>query len=271
MKKSDAQTTPLVVNFGGGTNSTALLVGLYERGIRPDLILFADTGDEKPNTYQHLWELPKWLQSVRFPPLIILRRKIRRGKNKGKVFTLEEECYANKTLPSRAFGYSGCSVKWKAQVVDSALRRAYRAHIKGGGSIRRMIGIDFGELTRAKWQPTPPFEWEYPLIDWRWKRKECVAAIERAGMKPPGKSACFYCPSSKKTEVVDLLEQHPELYERAVAIERMARPHLGEDTKIRGLGRHWSWEEVGDAHWRRVHLTVDESHCDMPCGAECGT
>lgn len=259
------------MNFGGGTNSTALLVGLYERGVRPDLILFADTGDEKPNTYEHLWAIHAWLRRVRFPSVVVLRRKIRRGKNKDRVFTLEEECYANKTLPSRAFGFSGCSVKWKAQVVDGALKRAYREHIRNGGVVRRMIGIDYGELHRAKFQPTPPFEWEYPLIDWRWTRTECIAAIERAGIVNPGKSACFYCPSSRKAEVVDLMERHPDLYERAVAMERMAAPHLGAGTRIKGLGRHWSWEDVGDAHRRKLDLTVDESHCDMPCGGDCGT
>jgi hypothetical protein len=32
----------VVVAYGGGTNSTALLVGMHERQQRPDLILFAD-------------------------------------------------------------------------------------------------------------------------------------------------------------------------------------------------------------------------------------
>lgn len=44
----------IVVNFGGGTNSTALLVGMHERGIRPDVIVFSDTGSEVPHTYAHL-------------------------------------------------------------------------------------------------------------------------------------------------------------------------------------------------------------------------
>ena len=39
-----------VVSFGGGVNSTALLIGLEERDERPDYILFADTGGEKPET-----------------------------------------------------------------------------------------------------------------------------------------------------------------------------------------------------------------------------
>jgi len=37
---------PVVVSYGGGTNSTALLVGMQERDLRPDLILFADPGGD---------------------------------------------------------------------------------------------------------------------------------------------------------------------------------------------------------------------------------
>ena len=44
----------LAVSFGGGTNSTAMLCGMYERGIKPDLLMFADTGSEYPQTYEHV-------------------------------------------------------------------------------------------------------------------------------------------------------------------------------------------------------------------------
>jgi hypothetical protein len=36
-----------IVSYGGGTNSTAMLIGLWQRGVKADLILFADTGGGK--------------------------------------------------------------------------------------------------------------------------------------------------------------------------------------------------------------------------------
>ena len=33
-----------IVSFGGGTNSTAMIIGMYQNKIPIDLILFADTG-----------------------------------------------------------------------------------------------------------------------------------------------------------------------------------------------------------------------------------
>jgi 3'-phosphoadenosine 5'-phosphosulfate sulfotransferase (PAPS reductase)/FAD synthetase len=51
---------PLVVSFGGGVNSAAMLVGMKERGITPSLIIFADTGGEKPETYSFVSQMSEW-------------------------------------------------------------------------------------------------------------------------------------------------------------------------------------------------------------------
>lgn len=45
---------PVVVAYGAGLDSTAMLVGLRDRRVVPDLILFADTGSEKPDTLAFL-------------------------------------------------------------------------------------------------------------------------------------------------------------------------------------------------------------------------
>ena len=42
-----------MVSYGGGANSTALLIGLHQHRIPVDLILFADTGAEHPHTYAY--------------------------------------------------------------------------------------------------------------------------------------------------------------------------------------------------------------------------
>jgi 3'-phosphoadenosine 5'-phosphosulfate sulfotransferase (PAPS reductase)/FAD synthetase len=46
--------SPLIVAYGLGVDRTAMLIEFARRSIRPDLILFADTGGEKPETYAYL-------------------------------------------------------------------------------------------------------------------------------------------------------------------------------------------------------------------------
>src|SRR5690242_16284190 len=57
---------PLVVSHGLGVDSTAMILGFVERGIRPDLILFADTGSEKRSTYAYLPVMNAYLAEVGF-------------------------------------------------------------------------------------------------------------------------------------------------------------------------------------------------------------
>src|SRR5580658_8213180 len=64
---------PLVVCYGAGRDSTALLVGLWQRGIRPDLILFADVGAERQATYDFIPVMNRWLKSVGFPEITVVR------------------------------------------------------------------------------------------------------------------------------------------------------------------------------------------------------
>ena len=58
-----------MVSYGGGVNSTALLIGLHQHRIPVDLILFADTGAEHPHTYAYLDIMDRWLKDHGMPPI----------------------------------------------------------------------------------------------------------------------------------------------------------------------------------------------------------
>lgn len=223
---------------GGGTNSTAMLVGLHERGMRLDGNVFADTGDEKPETYAHLAHVSDWCESVGFPRVEVLRG---RTPQQIKDASLSAECLRLETLPSKAFGFSSCSMKWKV-----APQRLYF------GQFAERLGVAQSELTvfvgfdadeqsriergRAAQNPT---QQRYLLDEWGWGREECIAAIARAGLTQPGKSACFFCPSSKKHEILALRRDHPELLARALEMERLAL--ASDKNRAVGLGRSFNW------------------------------
>lgn len=58
-----------VVSFGGGTNSTAMIIGMYLHKIPIDLILFADTGGEQPHTYEFIETFNGWLEKHGLPQI----------------------------------------------------------------------------------------------------------------------------------------------------------------------------------------------------------
>lgn len=234
----------IVASFGGGVNSTAMLIGMVDRGEKCDLILFADTGSEKPHTYEHVLEFSEWLVAHEMPMIRTIKANTTAQESD---VSLEGECLRRNTLPSIAFGFKTCSQKWKRQPIDKFL-----------GNVERtmLLGFDADEPQRAK-----PYKWNrYPLIEWGWGRDECIAAIDRAGLKQPGKSACFFCPSSKKKEIYELRRQYPDLAARAVAMERNA-----ELTTVKGLGRNFAWGDLYAAADAQAKLFPD-SPIDIDCG-----
>lgn len=240
-KKNNMKT---IVSYGGGTNSTAMLVGLFERGQRPDAITFADTGGEKPGTYTHITSVNEWCRKVGFPLIEILRGAMPQQVLDG---SLEGECLRLGKLPAKAYGFSSCSDKWKMEPQRRYNRSFAASHGIDQSDIVRLIGFDADEHSRVERGKSMAHKKlcreEYPLYDWGWGREDCVDAIARAGLKQPGKSACFFCPSSKKPEILALRAEHPDLLLRALEMERIALAGEGPAprTTSKGLGRGFGW------------------------------
>lgn len=257
---------PLVVAYGVGVDSTAMLVAMHARGLRPDLILFADTGAEKPETYAYLPVIGAWLTRVGFPPITTVRYT----PSRAPYDTLEGKCIANETLPSLAFGMHSCSLVFKVEPQNRYLR-TWRPALEAwasGQRVQRAIGYDNGpqdcrrrakadRAVQAKADAGHPdaqlYEYRYLLQEWNIDREACHALIEAAGLPVPVKSACFFCPASKRSEIIWLRDTHPQLFARALAIEAGARDGRHQLRTTVGLGRTFAWADL-------VTATADQLH-----------
>jgi len=224
----------VILSFGGGTNGTAMLQGLHERDERLDAILFADTGGERPEIYRHIEAVSKWCESVGYPKIVTVKKG-------GRPETLEENCHRMKMLPSLAYGFKGCSHKYKIEPQEkwSNNDEQCRAEWKAGRKVLKLIGYDADENHRAKIPEDKKYRYRYPLVEWGWTRDDCVAAIDRMGLPQPGKSACFFCPATKPHEIRQMAVTHPDLMDRALSMEAQA-----ETTHVKGLGRSFRWKDV---------------------------
>ena len=126
--------------YGGGVNSSALLIQMVQRGMRPDLITFADVGAERRLTYQFLPMMDAYLRDHGFPPITVCAytpkpktlAKYRAGvldviKRLGltvdaigiaRLSRLYGNMVANRTLPGQAFNIKSCSFKWKLEAQE---------------------------------------------------------------------------------------------------------------------------------------------------------
>ncbi len=232
-----------IVSYGGGANSTALLDGLHQHRIPVDLILFADTGAEHPHTYAYLDIMNRWLKDHGMPEIT----RVYKTTKDGRRLTLEDECLKSGTLPSIAYGFKRCSLKHKIGPQEKfcnhypPCRKVWAA----GKRVVKFIGYDAGEGYRSDKVllgdlADPKYSKWYPLMEWGWDREACIRAIEAAGLPQPGKSSCFFCPSMRAEEIINLREHYPDLFRRALAMEDNARANL---KTVQGLGRNYSWRE----------------------------
>lgn len=80
---------PTVLAYGVGVDSTAILVELEARGSLPDLVLTADTGTEKPETYEYQAMIAAWM-AQRGIPYEVVRYVPKRFKHWPPYFSLLE-------------------------------------------------------------------------------------------------------------------------------------------------------------------------------------
>lgn len=248
---------PLVLSYGLGRDSTAILVGWHQKGIRPDHIVFADVGSEKASTYAYLDVIRPWLAKVGFPELTIVKYV----PPVAPYDTIEGNMCMNCTLPSEVFGKGACSVKWKQDPQDRwAKRHPELKHVfdTDDGKIVKAIGYEFNELGRkdkmekakaklleqenaalakrnakkhASLAADTHYDYRYPLIEWEWTLERCIDEIQAAGLPVPPKSSCFFCPNIRPDEVRELTDEERG---RIMRIEILAEPY---NQKVYGLWR----------------------------------
>lgn len=137
-----------VVSFGGGTNSTAMIIGMYLHKIPIDLILFADTGGEQPHTYEFIETFNGWLEKHGLPKITSVQYHDKDGNR----LTLEQECINSGTLPSIAYGFKRCSLKHKIGTQEKFCNnyQPCKDVWTSGQRVHKFIGYDAGETRRIQ-------------------------------------------------------------------------------------------------------------------------
>ena len=110
---------PIILAYGIGVDSTALLIELHARGETPDLVLTADPGAEKPDTYEYQAMMAAWM-AARGIPYEVVRYIPRRFKHWPPYYSILANVLTNATLPSISLGRHSCSLGLPIETVSFA-------------------------------------------------------------------------------------------------------------------------------------------------------
>lgn len=242
-----------MISFGAGVNSVAMTIRLVNEGWRGPIV-FADTGGEHPETYCYLRYFEDWLKER---GLYIERLNIREhgglydDKRLGSIHgveSLEDYCHKRGIIP--LIYQKWCSVNFKRVPVDNWRKRQ--------GIDIALVGISVDEDERRI--HLDDFTRRYPLAEHAITRAECMRIIRRAGLDLPIKSSCFFCPGQNIEEFKRLYLDHPDLYERAIALEDRASEKNG---KWATLKEGYSLRQMRERRWEGM-IEMDLSEW-LPC------
>ena len=200
-----------ICGISGGKDSSALAV--YLRGRVPQMeYFFCDTGAELPETYEYLTRLE-----------VILGKPITR-LNAQRGFDHWFEVFRG-ALPSPQMRW--CTKLMKIKPIEAWI---------GETSAVSYVAIRADESNRKGYVSTKPnITTKFPFIEDDIDQEGVMRILDDAGVGVPAyyewrtRSGCYFCFYQRKAEWVGLADRHPELFERAVAIERKVLRDAGID------------------------------------------
>lgn len=224
------------ISYGGGVQSTALVLLAIDGQLDFDVALFANVGDdsEHPGTL-------RWVRGVMQPyaeergfPIHELDRIKRDGTVETLMGRLTKEGSRSLPIPVRmsngAPGLRSCTGDFKIRVVGKWLK-ANGASKDNPATVA--IGISTDEIHRANSKRVEPYERPvYPLLDLGWSRQDCLRYIDATLGKVPPKSSCYFCPFHRPDTWAEMRRHEPELFWKSVDLERTLnerRDMLGKD------------------------------------------
>jgi hypothetical protein len=198
-------TYPLrILSLGAGVQSTTLLRMVIHGDLPPvDCAIFSDTGWEPRAVYEHLDVLRGECEDAGIPLHIVSNGNIREDAlNPDQRFASMPVHIRNQKGES-AIGRRQCTSEYKIKPLLAKQREL--AGLKPGERCKEhrvttVIGISWDEAQRMK---DPAFSWiqnEYPLVERRIKRHDCIAYNRDRGYPPPPRSSCIGCPYHSNVE-----------------------------------------------------------------------
>ena len=228
-----ADNTRHICGISGGKDSSALAV--YMRSEVPNMeYFFCDTGAELPETYEYLARLE-----------VVLGKPIAR-LNASRGFDHWFEVFRG-ALPSPQMRW--CTRNMKIKPIEEWV---------GDELVVSYVAIRADESNRKGYISTKPnIKTRFPFVEDGVAHDDVLRILEDAGIGLPEyyewrtRSGCYFCFYQRKAEWVGLAERHPELYERAVAIEQKVLRDAGvdgdadfSDRAMRGRQYTWSGGET---------------------------
>lgn len=265
-------------SVGAGRQSSALWV-LSLKGLldipKPDVGIFADTGDEPQWVYDYLELLIKFAKPYGVPLEIV-------SKGRLSNWVIDKQKNGERFVSVPVFTINGqvqgqlrrqCTREFKIEPITKKVRElmGYKPRQRIKKSAQSIQGISYDEMQRMKPSRDKWMSNRYPLVENGINARQCHDILIDEGFPNPKRSACVYCPYHSDHYWLDLKTNHSTEWDKAVAFDEAVR-----DMSMRDLTDpayvHRSCKPLKDVSFR--HITHQEvlfepdfiNECEGMCG-----
>lgn len=191
-----------ILSLSGGKDSTALAI--YMKGRIPEIeYVFCDTSQELQETYDYLDKLEAYLGK----PIV----RLKQSPN-----AFEDLLKARRNfLPSP-------QMRWCTELLKI---RPFERFV-GEDPVINYVGIRADENRKGYISSKPNLTARYPFIEEGITKADVARILEESGLGFPdyykwrSRSGCYFCFFQQRIEWVGLLENHPDLFEKAKQFEK---------------------------------------------------
>lgn len=281
-----------VLNLGAGVQSSAILLMACNGELpKPDVALFADTGEEPASVY-------KWLEDVLRPAATaagIVIETVGYTKTEAWHERYQGDAARAKKLsniPAFVPGKDGkasliqrqCTREWKIEPLDRRVKELIGlspgARWPKEVVVESWLGISGDEVQRMKSSTDVWRRYWHPLVETAWdddagkppkwrtpplRRTDCQKWLVANGFAEAPRSACTFCPMHGDKEWLRLQVHEPEAFAHAVEADRLLRTN---PLRHSAMFVHRSLKPLGDIDFTRQQ-TLDDLFGDE-CGGVCG-
>jgi len=264
-----------VLSYGGGTQSTALLLMALKgeiNGVIPDYIIFSDTGWEPQKIYNWVNKVNQHIKTKFNREIIFtnggnIRTDLLNAVEKGdRVASLP--FYTINEYGERGMVMRQCTAEYKIEPVKQKVRKllGYKPRQRVKEIVHMWKGISTDEIQRVKPIEDIWIEAEHPLIDVQMlNRSNCISYVEREGLGTPEKSSCVGCPFHDNKTWLDMKLNDPTSWNDAVKLDEKIRnmPRLNSQCFL-----HKSCKPLKEVELNENQLTFDDfiNECEGFCG-----
>lgn len=217
------------LSLGAGVQSTATFLLACEGKTEPfDAAIFADTGWEPAEVYQHLDRLERHSAQVTGIPVY----RVSSGNIRNDALDPERRFASMPLFVRNPDGSDGmarrqCTSEYKLKPIKRKVRELlgypHPTPVPKGVHAQVAIGISTDEIGRAKDSDVNYMRNVFPLLDLGMSRKDCERYLAAAGWGVVAKSACIGCPFHGNRQWRELRDGSPAEFADAVEFDAAIR------------------------------------------------